>query len=234
MSAPVTLVRNDARLLWRRGVVVASLAVVVLYVVLLRAIGPATAAVVLPFLVFSDPAALGFFFAGGVALVERGEGTAAALAVTPARPWELVGARAGGLAALGTVGAALIAGLSGVAIRWPLFVAAAGLTAVAYTLLGLAVSMRSGTVNEYFARATVVSVPLFAPLGAVIAFPDSPWLAAWPTTASLGLLRSSVLGERAMGGVEMALAVVVLSITCVAAAVWAHRELLMAVRTGRI
>lgn len=232
MSTLVVLVRNDALLLWRRGVMAASLVVVAGYVIVLQMLSSGAAATTLPFLVFSDPAALGFFFVGGVALSERSEGTAAAVTVTPIGPGELTTARTAGLAGLGTAGAILIAAFSGVTVGWPIFVAATALTAIAYTLLGLAVAMRSTSVNEYFARATVVSIPLFGPLAAALAFPEAVWLQLWPPTASLGLLRASVEGSPGPG--RQVLAFVVLGATCLAAAAWARYELVAATRSGRI
>ena len=232
MSPLVVLVRNDARLLWRRGVVAASLVVVLGYVIVLQMLSAGAAATALPFLVFSDPAALGFFFVGGVALSERSEGTAAAVAVTPVGPGEMTTARTAGLAGLGTAGAILIAAFSGVTVGWRIFVVATALTAVAYTLLGLAVAMRSASINEYFARATVLSIPLFGPLGAALAFPDSVWLHLWPPTASLGLLRASV--EKSPEPGSHALALAILGATCLAAGAWARHELVAATRSGRI
>lgn len=232
MSTLVVLVRNDALLLWRRGVVAASLVVVLSYIIVLQMLSFGAAATTLPFLVFSDPAALGFFFVGGVALSERSEGTAAAVTVTPVGAGEMTTARTAGLAGLGTAGAILIATFSGVTVDWRIFVAATALTAVAYTLLGLAVAMRSASINEYFARATVVSIPLFGPLAAALAFPDSAWLQLWPPTASLGLLQASVEGSPGPGSQVLAFAI--LGATCLAAGAWARHELLDATRSGRI
>lgn len=227
MSELASLARLDWVLAWRRGVIGAAAAVVVIYVTLLRVMPEAAASVVLPYLVFSDPAALGFFFVGGIVLADRSEGTSAAVSVTPASPLAVLVGRVGVLAAVGTVGGLAVAAGSGLGERWFTFVPGVLLTALLYTSFGYAVALRARSVNDYFARATLWSIPLFVPLVAV-GLGTSEWiLALWPTTAALLLLG---------GGADGLVAAVALSVLAVGAAGvgrWALAELIAARREGR-
>lgn len=223
----VALARVDTILAWRRGVIGAAGVVALIYVILLRLVPTRVGSVLLPYLVFSDPAALGFFFVGGIVLADRADGTAAAVSVAPVRPFEVLVARIGVLAAIGSLGAIAVAAGSGLTVEWVSFVPAVVLTALLYTSFGYAVAMQARSVNEYFARATAWSIPLFAPL--VVFVVDADWwgLALWPTTASLVLLR----GGAELGTVALALGVLLIAVFVVGR--WALSELEAARREGR-
>lgn len=227
MNRVTTLARVDALLAWRRGVIGAAAAVVVIYVVLLRVVTETVAEALLPYLVFSDPAALGFFFVGGIVLADRAEGVAAAVATSPVEPWQAVLGRVGVLSAVGAAGGLAVGLGSGLDVEWLTFVPTVLLTAVLYTSFGYAVAMRAGSVNEYFARATAWSIPLFAPLVAFALDPDWWILTLWPTTASLLLLRGGAGSARSL------LALAVLVIAAVVVGRWAISELEAARREGR-
>ena len=218
----------DLLLAWRRGVVGAAAGAVAIYVLVLRLAPQPVAETLLPYLVFSDPAALGFFFVGGVVLADRAEGTAAAVAVSPVPAVSALAARIGVLASLGAVGGVGVAWGSGLGVDWITFVPAVVLTALLYTCFGYAVAMRAKSVNDYFARATAWSIPLFAPLVLFAIAPDALFLALWPTTAALVLLR---------GGADPSVAVTAIATLALATAIvarWARRALEAAQREGRV
>jgi fluoroquinolone transport system permease protein len=220
------LSRLDAVLAWRRGVIGAAIAVVVMYVILLRLLPEDIASAVLPYLVFSDPAALGFFFVGGIVLADRSDGVAAAVLVTPVEPVQVLVARVGTLSALGALGGIAIGLASGAAVRWASFLPGVLLTALFYTSFGYAVAVRARSVNEYFARATAWAIPLFAPLVFMATGAESWLLALWPTTAAIVLLTGTT-------GVVGLLATSTLAVATALVGRWALRELEAARREGR-
>lgn len=197
------------------------------YILALR-LAPANAAeILLPFLVFSDPAALGFFFVGGVVLADRSEGTSAAIAVSPVPAVSVFAATILVLASLGAVGGFAVALGSGIGVDWITFLPAVVLTALLYTCFGYAVAMRATSVNDYFARATGWSIPLFAPLALFAVMPDAWFMALWPSTAALVLLRGDA------GPAVSAAAIVVLALGTVIVGRWALTALEAAQREGR-
>lgn len=224
MSRTLALAHLDLLLAWRRGVFLAAAVVAAMYVVLLRLLADDLAQTVFPYLVFSDPAAIGFFFVGGIVLADRTEGTTAAILAGPTEPFEVAGVRILGLSVLGVAGGLAVAVGSGVDVGWATFVPGLALTATFYTAFGYAVVMRSRSVNEYFARATAWAIPLFTPL--VLFVLDVPeWaLALWPTTGSVLLLS---------GGDAAPVALMVLAAGVVVVGRWAVAELEAARREGR-
>ena len=83
MTALVALVGHDARLQYRYGIYVAYAFVVGFYVLVLclgRGLLPSWA---LALVIYSDPAAVGFFFLGALMMLEKGEGVRTALATSP-------------------------------------------------------------------------------------------------------------------------------------------------------
>lgn len=217
----------DVVLAWRRGVVGAAVGAVAIYVLVLRLAPESIAQALLPYLVFSDPAALGFFFVGGIVLADRAEGTAAAIAVSPVSASSVLAARILVLASLGSLGGFGVALGSGLDVDWITFVPAVVLTALLYTCFGYAVAMRSSSVNDYFARATAWSIPLFAPLVLFAVAPDAWFMALWPTTAALVLLR----GEAGPGVAGAAIVTLALATGIVGR--WALAALEAAQREGR-
>jgi len=78
----------DIRLQFRHYFYYAYLIVSIIYVIILRAVPldfRQTAAVLV---IFTDPSTLGFFFLGGIILLERGQKTLEGLFVTPLRVFE--------------------------------------------------------------------------------------------------------------------------------------------------
>ncbi|MEX0757887.1 MAG: hypothetical protein WD204_08045, partial [Acidimicrobiia bacterium] len=201
--------------------------VALIYVILLRLVPAPVGSVLLPYLVFSDPAALGFFFVGGTVLADRAQGVAAAVSTPPVEPWEVVVGRVGVLSAIGSAGGLALGLASGLEVDWLTFAPAVMLTAVLYTCFGYAVAMRSDSVNAYFARATAWSIPLFTPLVAFALDPEQWVLSLWPTTASLVLLRGGAGTDRAL----VALSVLVMATLFVGR--WAISELEAARREAR-
>ena len=81
----IHLLRHDARLQWRYGIYAAYGVVLAFYVALLVSGRQRLPAWVPGVIIFTDPAALGFYFLGALMMLERAEGVRTALAVSPLR-----------------------------------------------------------------------------------------------------------------------------------------------------
>ena len=117
--------------------------------------------VLLPILIFIDPAVLGMFFIGGMLLLEREQGILAFLNVTPLRTIEYILSK--------VVSLSLVAIFPGVLItlsvyrgpvNWGYLIIATLLISVFFTLAGMLISRRSKSVNEYMVRMVPFTVPL--------------------------------------------------------------------------
>jgi len=185
MSARLAaLLRNDIRQQLRFSIYAVYAVLCLGYAVGLSLLPAALRPPALVLVLFSDPAALGFFFVGGLLLLERNEGTLMALASSPARSGEIIAAKVVSLTLLAVGTSVVLVVVLGAPARWPLLLAALALTSAFNTLFGIAVAARAQTINQYFARAIAVSIPLLGPLALLAWRPESPWLSAYPTTAS--------------------------------------------------
>ncbi len=155
---------NDVRFQYRYGFYLLYLVVSVVYAGMLLAIPqgfrPLAAALVL----FSDPAALGLFFMGGIVLFEKSERTLDFLFVSPFTPGEYLCAKVLSLAVIST-----LAGLAMVTVsipgRFSPFILAGGLFAgsVLFSLLGLAIAGRVRSLNRFFMAIAPLTLVLWVP-----------------------------------------------------------------------
>lgn len=177
---------NDVRLQWRHGFYAAYALVTALYVVALRFTPAGAYPLVVPFLVFSDPAVFGFFVAGALVILERDDGMMQTLFVTPLGVGEYVAAKVISLAAIAVVTSlAIAAGAVGLAFDGPLLVAGVALTAAFIVQVGLGLASRFSTINRFMLVGSAATTILAAPLVVFVGVADWRWVAVLPTHASL-------------------------------------------------
>ena len=210
-----TLIAHDARLQYRYGIHAAYGVVVALYVLLLVWAGPWLPGWVPAVVIFTDPAALGFFFLGALLMLERSELVRPALAVAPLTPGEYFG---GKLITLGAVSLLAAAALLAVLHRPAdpaLLLLTVALTAVQYIGIGVPIGLSFRTVNGYLIGSAGFLTPLIAP-GFLALLDDMPlWLAVIPAVSQLRLLLVAT-GAAAASAVELG---VMLAVSGAAAAV---------------
>jgi fluoroquinolone transport system permease protein len=151
----------DVRFQFRHGFYYAYLFVSVVYIVLLRLVEDGMRETFAVLVVFSDPAMLGFFFIGGIILLEKAQGIFPALFVTPIRISEYVWAKVWSLTALslGTSFLILLATIgTGISVL-PIFIGVT-FTSMIATLLGIGLAVRVKTVNQFLV-SSVLFVPIF-------------------------------------------------------------------------
>lgn len=197
------LLALELRIQWRQRIPVAILGLAVAWSGVLLVVPAAT-----PYLLFVEILTVGTLFAGALAVTDRATGATAALAVTPARPWQRVIARLAPLAVLTTLGAVpvLLAGRrSGV----PAALATVALAAL--LLLGIAAGVaarQDGFVSFMVALSGPMAVLFAIPLAVSVGLLTGPLWYAAPTTGALALLRGAapypagwLLGYLALGAV---------------------------------
>ena len=102
-----TLAAHDIRLQWRYGIYLAYGFVLALYAGLMVWAGPHLPAYDFAIIIFTDPAALGFFFLGALMMLERAERVTTALAVAPLAPADYFIAKCGTLTAVALIACAI-------------------------------------------------------------------------------------------------------------------------------
>lgn len=173
MRRLLCLLGSDIRFQWRYGFYGVYVVLSLFYVAVVRLVPegwrPAARALTL----YSDPAALGFFFIGAIVLFEKGERVLSALSVSPVRPWEYTLSKLVSLGLISSVSSLVIQTAGGGAVSFG-FVAGIFLGACLFTAIGLSIAAAVPTVNAFFVR----SIPLGA---AVFTLGPLTWLGLVPS-----------------------------------------------------
>ncbi|MFK4041779.1 hypothetical protein ACI2LC_38760 [Nonomuraea wenchangensis] len=187
---PAALLALELRTQWRQGVPAAVLGLAAFWSALLVLLPVPAARAATPYLLFVEVVTVGTLFAGALTVTDRSTGAAAALAVSPARPWERIAARSAPLAGLTTLGALPVMVAGGRAGQ-----IGAGLPAIALSgLLLLAVAAGVAARQDEFvgfmvALAGPVALLLAVPLAVSVGLLNGVVWYATPTTGALMLLR---------------------------------------------
>jgi fluoroquinolone transport system permease protein len=184
----LTLVGHDARLQFRYGIYAAYSVVVLTYVTVILASGPHLPGWVVATIIFTDPAALGFFFLGALMMLERSEGVRTALTVSPIGAADYLGSKVITLTAMALVAcvALLIAAQGGG--RPVLLLTAVTLTSIQYVGIGVPIAMRFRTVSGYLIGSAGLLTPVIAPGFLALLDPFPLWLAAIPAVSQYRLI----------------------------------------------
>jgi fluoroquinolone transport system permease protein len=220
----VAAFRNDLRLQWRYGFWVAYVLIAISYVLMLQ-LFPASWGIrelLVELVVFSDPSVLGFFFVGGLMLLERGEHTLQGCFASPLAIDEWLAAKACSLTVLALLASFAVAWpLVGGALRPGLLTRAVVPTSTCFVLIGVAIGTRCSTVNRYLFGGALVTFPLMIPMIAVFGVFDSPAFDLLPSGAALDLLAAALGLAEISGLAALARTAVLLGWTALAF-VWAR------------
>lgn len=218
-------VRWDVVRQYRYRFYAVSLFVVVIWGVLLSLLGEVArpvAAVAVPAFVCSNLVITTFYFMAALLLLEKDEGTLAALGVTPLRRGEYLGAKVLTLTLLGLVESLLVVGLLfGTDLHWGLLTAGTALLGAFYTLAGFIFIVRYDAINAFLLPSVGVVMFLFLPL-----LPHFGMAARWPfylhpVEPALTLMRAAYAPA---GAGTLAYGLLGLVGWCAGAAWWAMRR----------
>lgn len=208
MRACVAALRWDVVLQARNGFYWASAFVILVIGGLLLAVpeaARANEAVWVPAILAVNLPITTFFFMAGLLLLERDEGTLAALAVSPLTPTGYVGARMitlTSLAIVETIALVLIA--FGAGGSWLLVLSGTTALSVIYTGIGAVLATRYASINALLLPASALLALLLAPLLAHVGLAPRSLFAVHPIEPALTLLRAGYApasaGELTFGG----------------------------------
>lgn len=194
----LTATQRDLRLQWRQGLWHAYAFVCMAYVLVLQLFEPSLRSTLAVLVVFSDPSVLGFFFIGGVMLLERSEGSLHAAFASPLRVREWVAAKLVSLTVLGVVAGFAVALPTCAGGVRPLYLLTAIVpTSTCFVLVGIVAGTRFTTVNRYLLGGGLLSAPLLLPMLAPLGLVDTPVFDLLPAGASLELLEVGLSRTRA-------------------------------------
>ena len=213
-----TLAVHDVRLQWRYGIYLAYGFVVALYAGVLAWAGPHLPSWVPAIIIFTDPAALGFFFLGALMMLERAERVTGALAVAPVSAADYFIAKCATLTGVALIACAILLPFIHRPANPALLLFTVALTSVQYLGIGVPIALRFNTVSAYLIGSAGFLTPVIAPAALALADTLPLPLLLIPAAAQLRLMLVATGAAPADGG-EIAFCLLV-CIAAVAGAVW--------------
>lgn len=188
MTQFLAIAAHDARLQYRYGIYAAYAFVVGFYVLVLtlgRGVLPGWAIGVI---VYTDPAAVGFFFLGALMMLERGENVRTALAVSPVTALDYLAGKAATLTSLGLLASIIVLAVHQGSPNPALLLVAVLLTSLCFIGIGVPIALRFRTVNGYLVGSAGFLTPIIAPAFLALLDPMPLAFGLWPPVAQLRLI----------------------------------------------
>jgi fluoroquinolone transport system permease protein len=140
-------------------------------------------------IIFSDPSTLGFFFMGGLLLLEKEQHIFNPLFITPLSMHRYICSKICSLCLLSVASSCIIkGGVFGFSGLTFLMLIGVILTSLLFSLIGIAVAAISQSLNHFFLLATIYTTWLFLPILLAIDLADHWLFYLLPTTGSLLLI----------------------------------------------
>lgn len=181
----------DIKSQMRNGLYTIYVVISMMYCVMINQLSAEVNQLFIPILIFSDPAVLGFFFIGGIVMLEKSQGVLELLVITPLRIKEYLGAKIMSLTMISVVAGIAISVVSGVKFNLVGLVLGIALTASFFTLFGFLLAVRSETMNQYFGKVIPAMMLIVVPCFSLIEFRYNWIFSIFPSVAAVRLLVSS-------------------------------------------
>lgn len=186
----------DLRVQGRNGFYLAAGIIVVCSILLLRWLPRATTEILLPVVIFENVVVNTFYFVSGLVLLEKGEGTITAQAVTPLRTGEYLASKVATLTALSLAESMLIAWfMPGAGLSLPSIALGIALISVLFTLAGVILVTRYASINEFLMPSVAGTALLSLPILGVFGLGPPEWYLLHPAQGPMRLLMGQVPGS---------------------------------------
>ena len=183
------LLKKEITLQWRQGFWLVYFVFTAIYVTVLLNIPEKNRMLVSLILILSDTTMLGIIFIGALVLLEKQQAVIQSLFVTPLEPSQYIWSK--------TISLSLIAVCMSILVYLPvwhftaytlLLLACIAFTAGTFVLLGLGLSVRVDTINQYFGLMMGASMLLILPVVPYMLLDQNPLFLFLPYVASLDLM----------------------------------------------
>lgn len=187
------LLKKEITLQWRQGFWLVYFVFTAIYVAVLLSLPDKNRLLVSLILILSDTTMLGVIFIGALVLLEKQQAVIQSLFVTPLEPSRYIWSK--------TISLTLIATCMSILVylpAWtfnaytPLLLATITFTAGTFVLLGLGLSARIDTINQYFGLLMGVSMGLILPVLPYMLLDQHPLFLFLPYVASLDLMLGAI------------------------------------------
>ncbi|SFL80551.1 fluoroquinolone transport system permease protein [Gracilibacillus orientalis] len=182
----------DIRFQFRHGFYAAYALVSILYIGLLLLMPASYVEKTSIFIIFTDPSVLGFFFVGGLVLLEKDQSIFNTLFVSPIRIHDYLVSKVLSLTVLAMVSSSIIFGVVHQHhVDYLPFLIAVTLCSIFFTLLGILLAARVDTVNMFLYTSPLFVIVFYLPLLSFFNLADPVLLYLLPTQAVLILLEGA-------------------------------------------
>jgi fluoroquinolone transport system permease protein len=210
----------DIKFQMRHGFYYAYALVSLLYILLIRVMPVDTREYISILIIFTDPTVLGFFFIGGIVLLEKDQNIFSSIFVTPLKVWEYIVAKLVSLTLLSLLSSLVIAFFSVPGSFNPvLLIIAVATSSAFFTLTGLALAVRVKSINGYIIASPFFLTPFVLPLFGFMKFFEFPLYYLLPGHGSLQLLAGAYSGISFADGLY---SIILIAIWIVIAYFWAE------------
>lgn len=190
----------DIKFQFRQGFYFVYLILIVIYLIIIYQLGPKAAGFIVPVIIFFDPSLVGFFFIGGLVLLEQQQGVTGYLGITPITTGEYMWSKIISLTVLAFVSSIVLAVFSGVEFNILLLAGGVVLSSVFFTLIGFQAVSGCRTMNDYFIKMIPYILIMVLP---AIGFIEKPWAIFFrftPTYSGLHMMMNSFGDASVMEG----------------------------------
>ncbi|MBS4539366.1 ABC transporter permease [Clostridium sp. D2Q-11] len=187
--------KSDVKFQFKQGFYFVYIILTLLYMIVIGQIPNKFINYVVPIVIFTDPSFIGFFFIGGIVMLEKIQGVLQYLVITPLSPKEYLISK--------TISLTILAELAGFAItlvtykdsfNWIILFLGILLTSIFYTLYGFIVASGCNTINQYFVKMIPYLLILIIPLLVYFSFPNITVLKAMPPVSGFNLIYGAFNG----------------------------------------
>lgn len=212
---------NDVRIQYRSGFYFAYLFVTLFYIAIINQFPESFRMEATLFVVMTDPSVLGFYFVGGIILLERRQNTYAALFITPLTVCEYLISKIISLGILSLISTLIIVFASrGFTANYLLLTSAVITSSVLFTLIGTTLGVRAKDINTYLFISPLYLMIFLIPVMRFFVSIDQRIFSLLPTNALFNLLHASFSGKNPSSPLIDSISIAVwITIT----ALWAYR-----------
>ncbi len=221
----IRLIEHDFRMQWRYRIIAAYIVVIGVTAGALYYLAEYLTGWFFGLTVFSDYAALGFFFLGGLMLFEKAEGTHSSLAISPVSAGEYLAAKTITLTLISLVAAVVLGLASRKDVHWVLYLFTVALISIQYIGLGAVMGHRCKTVTGYIIGSVWLFLPVVLPCVLAFLDPMPVGFALIPAAAQLKLIFISFSDNTVTPAWQIGMMLTITALAAVAGA-WLGRRTL--------
>ncbi len=181
--------KTDIKFQFNQGFYLLYMLMTLVYMLIVIKVPVNMKMIVVPLIIYTDPSFVGFFFIGGIVMLEKQQGVLNYIVITPLRSKEYLLSKVISLAILGVTAAIIIVFFTydGI-VKWITLIVGMLLTSIFFTLYGFIVAASCKTINEYFIKMIPYMLLIIFPCFSVIGFKYEFIFSVVPSVAGLKLI----------------------------------------------